>query len=221
MSNKRKPTRHNQEKILFILMGLIVVGLIVSGYFLFVRKILPEIAATSQTNQQAALASQTQQTAGGTNVASAAEEFIPQEEAHSLKIYFGQKGKDLLTHELRRVRKRTMLIAQARQIVETLLEGPMSSSLYQTIPKGTTLRGMFFDSGVFIVDLSKEFADIANMGASEQILGVYSLVNSLTELDPRARVRFLINGSEPLGNNGHVDISQVLTRLEALTDPKS
>ncbi|MBU1106316.1 MAG: GerMN domain-containing protein [Candidatus Riflebacteria bacterium] len=218
MGNTRKPTRHNQEKILFVLMGLIVVGLIVSGYFLFVRKILPEIAA--QTNQQLALASQAQQIESGTN-APAAEEFIPQEEAHSLKIYFGQRGKDLLTYELRRVRKRTMLIAQARQIVETLLEGPMSSSLYQPIPKGTTLRGIFFNSGTFIVDLSKEFANIANMGAAEQVLGVYSLVNSLTELDPRAKVRFLINGSEPVGNNGHVDISQALTRFENLADPKS
>lgn len=36
----KKPSRHNQERILFVLMGLIIVGLILSGYFL-VRKISP------------------------------------------------------------------------------------------------------------------------------------------------------------------------------------
>jgi germination protein M len=74
---------------------------------------------------------------------------------------------------------------------------------------------------VFTVDLSKEFAEVSNLGVSEQILSVYSLVNSLTELDPRARVRFLINGSEPAVDNGHVDISQTLTRNEDLMAPES
>jgi len=216
MANKRKPSRHNQEKILFALMALIVIGLIVSGYFLFVRKILPELTAQTQTDQQTAIASQTQQTD-----VSSQQEFIPADEAHTLKIYFGQKSKDLLASENRIVRKRSMLIAQARQIIETVLEGPTSNSFYPVIPKGTTLRGLFFDSGVFTVDLSKEFAEISNFGAAEQILSVYSLVNSLTELDPRARVRFLINGSEPSVDNGHVDISQTLTRNEDLVSPES
>jgi len=200
-------------------MGLIVVGLIVSGYFLFVRKILPEIAAIPEANKQTALASHAQQIETSAKVPD--EEFIPQEEAHSLKIYFGQKGKDLLVPEERRVRKRTMLIAQARQIIETVLEGPVSGSLYRVIPQGTTLRGLFFDSGVFIVDLSREFAGISNLGSSEQVLSIYSLVNSLTELDPRAKVRFLINGSEPTSESGHVDITQDLTRLEEITGSES
>ncbi len=211
MANKRKPSRHNQEKILFVLMGMIVIGLIVSGYFLFVRKILPEITAQSQIDQQIATASQTQQAETVAN-----EEFIPADEAHTLKVYFAMKGKDFLLSEERRVRKRSMLIAQARQIVETVLEGPTSSSVYRIIPKGTSLRGLFFESGVFTVDLSKEFAAVNNLGASKQVLSVYSLVNSLTELDPRARVRFLINGSEPTADAGHVDISQSLTRIDNL-----
>jgi len=216
MTNKRKPSRHNQEKILFVLMGLIVIGLVVSGYFLFVRKILPEITAQTQSDQQATTASQSQQ-----NEVAAQQEFIPEEEAHTLKIYFAQKGKDSLASEDRRVRKRSMLIAQARQIVETLLDGPTSSIFNRVIPKGTTLRGLFFESGVFTVDLSKEFAEVSNLGACEQVLSVYSLVNSLTELDPRARVRFLINGSEPVAESGHVDLSQNLTRNEDLVTPES
>ncbi|HAE40983.1 MAG TPA: hypothetical protein DCG57_20470 [Candidatus Riflebacteria bacterium] len=219
MANARKPSRHNQEKLLFVLMGLIVVGLIVSGYFLFVRKLLPEIAAIPEANKQAALAGHARQVEA--NATSSVEEFIPQEEAHSLKVYFGQKSSDLLASEQRIVRKRTMLIAQARQIVETVLEGPVNTSLYRVIPQGTTLRGLFFDSGVFIVDLSKEFANVNNLGSSEQVLSIYSLVNSLTELDPRAKVRFLINGSEPTSDAGHIDITQALTRLKEINASES
>ncbi len=210
----KKPSRHNQEKILFILMGFIIIGLIVSGYFLFIRKILPEINAPK--------GAQTQQAAGEAPASAisddmaAANELIPQEEAQDLRIYFGAKGKDLLTSELRRVRKRTMLIAQARQIVETLLEGPVTGTMYQLLPSEIKLRGLFFDSGMFIVDLSKEFSELTSFGPTEEILAVYSLVNSLTELDPKARVKFLVNGSEPTGEQGHLDLSMPLQRLENL-----
>lgn len=209
----RKPSRHNQEKVLFVLMGFIIVGLIVSGYFLFVRKILPEITANKgETTEKA---TETSTSAINDDMA-AANEFIPQDEAQDLRIYFGAKGKDFLTSELRRVRKRNMLTAQAKQIIETLLEGPVTGTMYQLLPDNAKLRGLFFDAGMFIVDMSKEFAEIAKLGPTEEILAVYSLVNSLTELDPRARVKFLINGSEPAGEEGHIDMSMPLQRLEGL-----
>ncbi len=209
----KKPSRHNQERILFVLMGLIIIGLILSGYFLFVRKILPEL--TSDKAASTAAATNADTPAISDDMA-AANEFIPQDEAQDLRIFFGLKGSDVLASELRRVRKRTMLIAQARQIVETLLEGPVTGNLYQLFPKGTGLRGIFFDAGTFIVDLSREFSGLNRLGAAEQTLAVYSLVNSLTELDPKARVKFLINGSEPTGDDGHIDLSLPLTRLESL-----
>ncbi|HNX76049.1 MAG TPA: GerMN domain-containing protein [Candidatus Rifleibacterium sp.] len=210
----KKPSRHNQEKILFILMGFIILGLIVSGYFLFVRKILPEISSGKETTT--AQAAPEGASAAINDDLAAANELIPQEEAQDLRIYFGVKGKDLLTSELRRVRKKTMLIAQARQIIETLLEGPVTGTMYQLLPREIKLRGLYFDSGTFIVDLSREFADLRVFGPTEQILAVYSLVNSLTELDPKARVKFLVNGSEPAAEDGHVDLSLPLTRIEKL-----
>lgn len=213
MANSRKTSRHNQEKLLFVLMGLIIAGLIIAGYFLFVRKILPELASIRQ-------GSETAMPVKTTDVAiarpSSPDEFIPADEIQALRVYFPGKGKDTLSSELRKVRKSAMLIAQARQIVETLLEGPANSHLYTIIPTGTTLRGLFFDSGMFIVDLSREFSGIHSQGVNEQLLGVYSLVNSLTELDAKAKVRFLINGTEPDGSEGHVDLSQPMTRLEDL-----
>ncbi|MEW6712548.1 MAG: GerMN domain-containing protein, partial [Candidatus Riflebacteria bacterium] len=132
-----KSKRHNQETILFILMGLIVVGLIVSGYFLFVKKILPELASTPSQNPSAAV-----QASPVKDEAAAAAAFIPDDEAQVLTLYFPKKNSDSFRAELRKVRQKKMLTAQARQIVEELLKGPTSSDLYSPYPEGTGLRGI-------------------------------------------------------------------------------
>ncbi len=201
-----KSKRHNQETILFILMGLIVVGLIVSGYFLFVKKILPELASTPSQNPSAAI-----QVSPVKDEAAAA--FIPDDEAQVLTLYFPKKNSDSLRAELRKVRQKKMLTAQAGQIVEELFKGPTSSDLYSPYPEGTGLRGIYFDDSTFFVDLSIEFGKVSSSGAAEEVLAVYSLVNSLTEIDPRAKVRILINGIEPIGDSGHVDLAGTMTRF--------
>lgn len=218
MANARKSSRHNQEKILFILMSLIIIGLIVSGYFLFVRKILPELSGSNSTSQ-AEVKTSGPSNSNADNTENAAKEesaFIPDDELQILTVYFPSVGKDILLSEMKRVRKRTMLIAQARQIVETILEGPSKNDLYQAVAKGTSLRGLFFEPGLFTVDLSREFMGNMSSGAVEQILAVYSIVNSLTELDPQAKVKFLINGTEQEATNGHVDFSQPFSRFASL-----
>ena len=209
MASNSKNARHNQETILFILMGLILLGLVVSGYFLFVKKILPELS-TAGSNVPTVAQNVASSNAPSANV------FIPDDEAQILKLYFAQKTMDNFRAESRKVRRKKMLTAQARQIVEEILRGPESPDLYSAIPQSTSLRGLFFDSGTFIVDLSKEFATSKKIGAVEQTLAVYSLVNSLTELDPRAKVRILINGIEQNGEDGHIDLSHPMTRLKEL-----
>lgn len=219
MANARKSSRHNQEKVLFILMSLIIIGLIVSGYFLFVRKILPELSGSngqSQAEAKANVSSSSDSGKAANNANVETEAFIHPDELQILTVYFPAVGKDILLSELKRVRKRTMLIAQARQIVETILEGPAKKDLYQAVPKGTTLRGLFFEPGLFTVDLSREFIGTMSAGTVEQVLAVYSIVNSLTELDPQAKVKFLINGTEQEASNGHVDFSQPLSRFASL-----
>lgn len=208
MASAKKNAR-NQETILFILMGLILIGLIVSGYFLFVKKILPELSTGSEQSSPG----QSQLPADTANEVQA---FIPDDEAQMLTLFFPQKDKDNFRGEIRKVRRKKMLTAQATQIIEELLRGPTSKDLYSAVPEKTTLRGLFFDSGTFVVDLSREFSETKITGAVEQTLAVYSLVNSLTEIDPKARVKILINGSEQPGEEGHIDLSQSLTRLPEL-----
>jgi spore germination protein GerM len=209
---KKTKSRHNQEAILFILMGLIIVGLIISGYFLFVRKILPELSGMAEKANEMP-ANDIQKTELESNKSLA--QFIPEDEAELIRLYFIKPGKDALSYEARKIRKTSML-QLAEKIVESLISGPELPGMVSVLPKETRLRSVFFEKGTFIVDLSKEFKQNMVGGAVEETLAVYSIVNSITELDPKSKVQILINGNEVKTAGEHIDLSQPLTRLEEI-----
>ncbi len=215
-----KKSKKNQENLLFLFMGLIIIGLVISGIVLFQKQFASFFAEKPTNNQQIVnQATTTLNTNSSSEIASKPqEEYIPSEEVQNLQIYYGIKGKDKLESENKKVRRNSMKIGQARQVVNSLLETPSNERLYKLLPENLTLRGLFYDSGLFIVDFSREFNKIYNYGANEQILAIYSIVNSITELDPKAKVRFLINGTEPEGNEGHVDLSMNLSRLDSIIE---
>ncbi|MBQ2593790.1 MAG: GerMN domain-containing protein [Candidatus Riflebacteria bacterium] len=213
-----KKSKKNQENLLFLFMGLIIIGLLIAGFFLF-QKQFSSIFAEQKANSEVITAQVPQTTASSeTQTITKKEEYIPQEDAQNLHIYYGIKGKDKLEGETKKVRKNSMRIGQARQIVNSLLDAPSNERLYRLLPENLTLRGLFYDSGLFIIDFSREFNKIYQYGANEQVLAVYSIVNSITELDPKAKVRFLINGTEPEGDEGHLDLSMQLSRLESIIE---
>jgi spore germination protein GerM len=213
-----KKSKKNQENLLFLFMGLIIIGLLIAGFFLF-QKQFSSIFAEQKANSEVITAQVPQATASSeTQTITKKEEYIPQEDAQNLHIYYGIKGKDKLEGETKKVRKNSMRIGQARQIVNSLLDAPSNERLYRLLPENLTLRGLFYDSGLFIIDFSREFNKIYQYGANEQVLAVYSIVNSITELDPKAKVRFLINGTEPEGDEGHLDLSMQLSRLESIIE---
>ena len=213
-----KKSKKNQENLLFLFMGLIIIGLLIAGFFLF-QKQFSSIFAEQKANSEVITAQVPQTTASSeTQTITKKEEYIPQEDAQNLHIYYGIKGKDKLEGETKKVRKNSMRIGQARQIVNSLLDAPSNERLYRLLPENLTLRGLFYDSGLFIIDFSREFNKIYTYGANEQVLAIYSIVNSITELDPKAKVRFLINGTEPEGDEGHLDLSMQLSRLESIIE---
>ena len=213
-----KKSKKNQENILFLLMGIIIIGLVIAGFFLFRKQFSAaleskEPVVNAENNSEVIAKSEPKEAEVKT-----VEEYIPQEEVQNIQIYYGVKGKDKIEAEKKRVRKNSMRIGQARQIINSLIEKPTNERLYRLLPEDLTLRGIFYDSGLFIIDFSRDFNKIYTYGANEQILAIYSIVNSLTELDPKAQVRFLINGTEPEGEEGHIDLSAKLSRLDSIIE---
>lgn len=207
-----------QDKVLFVIMIFIIIGLIVSGYFLIEKKIKPELAATSEANGSNPLLASNSENTNKNSVEerNQLEEYIPETEADVIVLYFGSKGEDKLIAEARRVRRSNSLTGRATQIVNGILAGPKENESVKILPEKLALRGLFFDAGTFTLDMSNEFAAVEQMGAGEEMLAVYSIVNSLTELDPKARIKFLVNGTEPEYDFGHLDMTIPLKRIDNL-----
>ncbi|MDK2897099.1 MAG: hypothetical protein PWP04_1219 [Candidatus Atribacteria bacterium] len=101
-------------------------------------------------------------------------------------------------------------------IAEELLKGPADPSLYNPIPAGTRLNSVFLENGFLYIDLSEEMAENQSGGTTQEVLSVFSLVNTFTSLDQVKRVKILIEGEERTTLCGHIDISEPLERNEQL-----
>lgn len=107
------------------------------------------------------------------------------------KLYFPDNNVDKLHLELR-----ALLVSNdgtARAAVEGLIEGPLSN-LAPSIPDGTQLLDISILNGVCTVDFSQAFVDNHISGSSNDLMTVYSIVNTLTEFDSIDKVQFLIEG---------------------------
>lgn len=222
-----KKSKRNQENILFILMGFIILGLVIAGFFLFQKQFMDTISQSdvvAQNGKPGMTASQTpvvtpQDSPASSSVKTKApEEFIPESDAQTIKVYYGIKGKDKMEAEERKIRKSNAMVSQVRAAINTVLTDPLNERLYKLVPEGTTLRGLFYDSGVYLVDFSREFNEIYTFGAAEQALAIYSIVNSISEIDSKAKIKFLINGTEPDGEEGHIDLASTLCKFNGLIE---
>ena len=126
-------------------------------------------------------------------------------EETTVQLYFiSADGKSLVKEE----KKIPKVEGIARATMEALLVGPEANSGYlPAVPAGTTLLDINVkpDEKLCIVDLSQEFADIAQEG---QDLAVYAVTNTLCQFDTVEQVEFRIEGAnvESLGTN--VDLSE-------------
>ena len=101
---------------------------------------------------------------------------------------------------------------QARAIVEAQLAP--AAPLVTAIPPDTKLRDVFVtDRGDAFVDLSGEVGARHSGGALDELLTIYTIVNSLTvNLPAITRVQILIDGKEVDTLAGHVDLRHPLAK---------
>lgn len=101
------------------------------------------------------------------------------------------------------------------QIVEQIIQGPLDSSLVPTVSADIKIRDIKTEEGICYVNLSADVTSRHTSVASEQI-AVYSIVNSLTELDYVNKVQFLVEGEKINEYRGGVDMSKTLSRDDAI-----
>ncbi len=84
----------------------------------------------------------------------------------------------------------------ATALVKELISGPAKGSLlHASIPQDTKVHSnVTIKDGVAIVDLSKDFVDKHQGGKKNEQLTIYSIVNTLTEINDIKSVQFKIDG---------------------------
>ena len=110
-----------------------------------------------------------------------------------------------------------------RQTVEALLAGPEQSGLYAPLPAGISLGSVFLagDGTAFLDLITGEGVGTPSWGSKQELLAVYSLVNTVLTNEPQARrVTLLWNGQQRSTFAGHVDLTRPLTLHSGLIAPK-
>ena len=130
-------------------------------------------------------------------------DYTPQEEISEeqlrktiISLYFNNIETNTLMPEARLIDVKILAKNPYEEIVNLLIEGPKSDKLEKTIPEGTKLNKAEIKGDVVYLDFSKEFIENHKGGSEEESKTIYSIVNTLLELNEVNSVRILIDGEE-------------------------
>ncbi len=208
VKNRKLKKKRNSPKIIFLL--LIIIVLVIVGYLIFDEFIVP--VWERYTGKPVI----TKEVPYKEEKEIEEVEPVPIEEMVEVNLYFSDYQAMYLVPEKRKI---PVSLSLAKQVVIEIINGPRNSNLYPTIPKGTQLNELYIADDIAYVDLSEEVSKNHPGGSSAELMTVYSIVNTLTEIPPIKGVQILIDGNERESLVGHVDISKPLLRDEDWIKP--
>lgn len=135
----------------------------------------------------------------------------------TVKLYFADADNRYLVAEQRSAGS-TADKALPEFIVRQLMAGTRQRGLHGIVPKDAGLRSIRVSEGVCIVDFTVEFLTDKPTSYLEERMLVYSIVNSLTELESIDAVELRADG-ESIGRYVQMDLMESLTRNEAVIGP--
>lgn len=130
-------------------------------------------------------------------------EYIPAEEITEeqarntiISVYYKNKETGELMPEARLIDVKLLANNPYEEILKILMSDPKSDKLEKVIPDETILLGVELKKNTLYVNFSNEFIDNQKEGVEEEAKTVYSIVNTLTELNEVSNVKILVNGEE-------------------------
>ena len=99
-----------------------------------------------------------------------------------------------------------------------LIEGPKSEKLESTIPEGTKVNKIELKDNILCIDLSKEFIENSKNGAEAESRIIYSIVNTMTQLNEVEAVKFIIDGKQDCAfTDNAINLKDIFVPKEELT----
>lgn len=205
--NRRLKKKRNNLKIIFSL--LIIVVLVIIGYLTFNKFIVP---VWERYTEKPVITKEVPYKEEEIKEV----ELLPIEEMVEVNLYFSDSQAMYLIPEKRKISQIPSIV---RQAVNELIKGPENSDFYRTIPEGTQVNEVYIADDIVYIDLSEEIFKNHPGGSSGELMTVYSIVNTLTEIPPIKGVQILVEGNEMESLVGHIDISMPLLRDEDWIKP--
>ncbi len=112
----------------------------------------------------------------------------------NVSLYFADKTGQYLQVEQRSVSQNDKEPIE-KIVINELLNGSMADGL-KLIPAEAKLLSTETKDGVCFVNFSKDFVEKRTAGSSAELMTIYSVVNTLTDLQPIDKVQFLIEGQK-------------------------
>lgn len=135
-------------------------------------------------------------------------------ETRSVTLYFPKKDSDKLIKELRAI-KVTDQQPIARYIINELIKGPTSENAAAALSDETVLLSVETSDNICFVNFKSSFIDRNSGSAEKEKMAIYSIVDSLTELESIKRVQFLMDGKK-VDSFGNINIGSMFGRDESI-----
>ena len=132
------------------------------------------------------------------------------EKTATFTLYFANQNGTKLVKESRQVQITNQATAMERMVINEVLAGPKEEGHYATLPTIVKVNGVQVKNGICYVNLSGAFVNDA-LNISEYV-AVYSLVNSLVELNTVNKVQIMIDGSSAITFRGSISFEKPLER---------
>ncbi len=135
-------------------------------------------------------------------------------ETNEITLYFLNRKSQMLSKTIRNVKVADQQPIEY-YIVSGLIKGPEDKEYQAVLHKDTELLSVDTEEDICFVNMSESFVE-KNAGVKGEF-AIYSIVNSLTELEHINRVQFLVEGKK-VNKFGDIDIFGIYERNEAIIE---
>lgn len=134
---------------------------------------------------------------------------FPGEYGAEMSVFFPQINENKLAEEKRIIENENKKYEEL--VIDELLKGPDSNTLKRIISEKVKLISINVLGQIGYVNFNKEFLK-ADLSEEEEILLIYSIVNTLTQVDKISKVQILIEGERLSNTNKHLELSEPLEK---------
>lgn len=143
---------------------------------------------------------------------------IPDKTRHEMKLYFGNPESNGL-----QIEERVIISSEQKAaliILEELIKGPRNKLLKSTLSPDTKILSVTTVDGICYVNLSKNFLAGISADSVNEVITIWSIVNSLTELDTVHGVQLFVEAQKIQSIEKYYSVKDTFYRNEDLIEKK-